>query len=322
MKHIWMIFFNKGLKMARPILYKKRVDGKWTYFVNDMPYTDKYKARNAINKIYKAGADEETKQALAMRKIIEKNLNPKTEFYDPKSKTYKKIKPEDVASFEKSSSGENNPMKGMSQEGKKVFRLEHYQDPESPYYNKTYAGSSTARMDSLGVGGKLPKYETLITKLKRIEKEKTSEAKEKKNVLKEYFDLQEALDSDFSGAETPMSRVAKKRMAEIEALFPEELNQENFDIEEPEKEGWWGTRKAKIKAFKTKRSEILNKIESGEMGEIPKKYLMNGAKAGQMWANDLAKIEMENPEYPEGQVMIDANGNKAKMVNGKWVEVD
>jgi len=60
--------------MARPILNKKTVNGKLTYYVNGTAYTNKNKARNAVNKAYESGADAETKKAKEMRKLIEEQL--------------------------------------------------------------------------------------------------------------------------------------------------------------------------------------------------------------------------------------------------------
>ena len=119
------------------------------------------------------------------------------------------------------------------------------------------------------------------------------------------------------------------RQSPLYQSLQDSTEMDNYNIDSKQQEpgiidrmfSWNASRKEKIKAFKTKTAEILKKIEAGELGEIPKKYLVNGSKAGEMWAKDLARVEVESSQIPEGVPMIDANGNKAKLVNGKWVEI-
>tara|TARA_R100000278_G_scaffold2675_2_gene5205 strand:+ start:14951 stop:15766 length:816 start_codon:yes stop_codon:yes gene_type:complete len=75
--------------MTRPLVRKQLIDGKLTYFVNDEPFTDKEKARKRAIKIYSKGADDETKLALARRKLIENQL--KAEEKERKEKAPKNL---------------------------------------------------------------------------------------------------------------------------------------------------------------------------------------------------------------------------------------
>lgn len=83
--------------MARPILNKKTVNGKLTYYVNGTAYTNKDKARSAVNKAYKSGADAETKKAKEMRKLIEDQLK----LDEPKKPTAKELQAQAIERIRK-----------------------------------------------------------------------------------------------------------------------------------------------------------------------------------------------------------------------------
>jgi len=130
--------------------------------------------------------------------------------------------------------------------------------------------------------------------------------KKEKTVNQKIADIDNILSADLDLTENEIAKYDSQRRDLVKELMKQyggsqDSTDADSSMPEPEKKlGWYASRKAKIKAFKTKRSEILKKIESGELGEIPKKYLVNGDRAGQMWANDLAKIEMETPADPLG----------------------
>ena len=235
--------------MARPILNKKTVNGKLTYYVNGTAYTNKDKARSAVNKAYESGADAETKKAKEMRKLIEEQLK----LDKPKKPTAKEL---EAQSIEKIRKGEGTLIDSLTA---KIV-------PKDVQQSKIDAKPKKGKT----VSQKIADIDNILN-LELTENERAKYESQRsvlvKELMKQYGGSQDSTSTDNYNAPEPKKKIGRRERTRI---------------------------------FQAKVKAIQEKIESGELGKIPKKYLMNGNRAGYMWAKDLAKIEMETPADPLG----------------------